>query len=161
MFCHVPFIFLKRYLQIVEPIYTCHVLKINISALSVIETRNRRKAASENCRCVNMCTLRYDYRKDVVKQSDACYLKCFSLDLRENIQLDIGDTFVYLAFWKKKEVNMFFECDSYSCKQMWVFCISGSVNMSSLIVGDMSFQDGGQILVKFQIWELHSWNIPM
>lgn len=56
---------------------------------------------------------------------------------------------------------MFFERDSYSCKQMWVFCISGSVNMSSLIVGDMSFQDGGQILVKFQIWELHSWNIPM
>lgn len=45
-----------------------------------------------------MCTLRYDYRKDVVKQSDACYLKCFSLDLRENTQLDIGDTFVYLAF---------------------------------------------------------------
>lgn len=45
-----------------------------------------------------MCTLRYTTVKDVLKQSGACYLKCMNLDLRENIQLNINDTFVYLAF---------------------------------------------------------------
>lgn len=56
---------------------------------------------------------------------------------------------------------MFIECDSYSCKQMWVCCISESVNVSSATVGDVTFQNGEQILVKFPVWQLHSWNIPM
>lgn len=54
-----------------------------------------------------------------------------------------------LAFWDKNEVNIFIECDSYHCKQMWVSYISESVDMSSIIVDDVTFQNGEQIPVKF------------
>ena len=71
------------------------------------------------------------------------------MDFRENIQLNISDTFGNSAFWDKNEVNIFIECDSYHCKQMWVSCISESVDTSSIIVDDVTFQNGEQILVKF------------
>ena len=44
---------------------------------------------------------------------------------------------------------MFIECYSYHCKQMWASFISESVDMNGIIVDDVAFKNGEQILVNF------------